>query len=468
MRRALSLVIYTFIACQYTIGTPPCAFRIVSPQTGDVFADVGVHLALDIGVVPRESKLCFRINEDDAGCTVGDLKRPDLRLQTDGYTEGVHSITASLYAGDGQHKCTESVQFGILPLAGVNQTWWNGHTTGQVGYQDTIERLLSTFLASVAPSFRLNSRFLGPSLDLIVDEQSGETDQSSPEHTAPPTSLVVAFGGNSSRSSIDSMMAQFSDAKRFTRMLFVYDNSDWSDMSWIEDTIVVRVQGKMKWWFVKRFLTPDVASQHRFIHVLDDDVTLPPGAFSIERYEGILEARGLDIAQPSHTADSQTTHQMLFQRVGSEGDWTNFAECGPFVSFRGSVWPCVYDLLQSDLVTGYGYDLLWGPRCAPTSTAVVHAVAVKHENTKGASRRPNFYAQSVAEGLTLFARERKRFQGTPGKASDGDMVDQSSIRGSNRAVKEWLPMEYRYKGVPQDMVRFMTFEMADGMEVAEN
>ena len=89
------------------------------------------------------------------------------------------------------------------------------------------------------------------------------------------------------------------------------------------------------------------------------------------------------------------------QQKGRGTVFTNFAECGPFIAFDTKAWPCVYNILQSDVTCGYGYDLVWS-HCG--ATAVLHQHEMVHENRKPASNRPNFVMRCAAEGLTLFQR----------------------------------------------------------------
>jgi hypothetical protein len=55
-------------------------------------------------------------------------------------------------------------------------------------------------------------------------------------------------------------------------MLLHYDMSDWSQFPWYEHVISIRFPGQMKWWYVKRFVTPEMAESYDYIAVFDDDV----------------------------------------------------------------------------------------------------------------------------------------------------------------------------------------------------
>lgn len=165
----------------------------------------------------------------------------------------------------------------------------------------------------------------------------------------------------------DGTLATF-DAAACTVVLLVYDASDWRDVAAATQATVVRAPGQMKWWYVKRFLHPDLvpgAADGGYSHVvvLDEDVTLAPG-FDARRFFGLATRLGLDLVQPAHDAVPPGTRLEPFlvrdarRAVDAHGGFvgyrTNFVECGPFVAVSARAWRCVWGLLQPDLVTGFG------------------------------------------------------------------------------------------------------------------
>ena len=202
-------------------------------------------------------------------------------------------------------------------------------------------------------------------------------------------------------------------------LLCTYDDTDWSTEPWASSTrvVTVRASGQMKWWFVKRFMAPAVVAGYEYVTLLDDDVSLPASMFSLPVFLHTLRRHGVAIGQPSHGARGGTTFQFLEHDPAGPavGWWTNFVECGPLLAVHTAVWPCVWDLLQPDVTSGYGYDLVWGPVCAPHNTAVLNALALLHEDVGAASSRPNGFTRMVAEGVTLFRRLRDGgWRGVPG------------------------------------------------------
>merc|ERR1711871_1332681 len=124
---------------------------------------------------------------------------------------------------------------------------------------------------------------------------------------------------------------------------------------------------------------------------------------------------GMKIGQPANGEGSYGSHKVVrlkeeitvdgngkTSRSSPVGTWTNFVECGPFVFFSAEVWPCVYSILQPDLVCGYGYDLIWA-NCAPNHTGVLHKHTIVHENRKpGSGANKNFGTRCGAEGIFAF------------------------------------------------------------------
>ena len=172
--------------------------------------------------------------------------------------------------------------------------------------------------------------------------------------------LCGARGGNGTLASFEPTACSV--------VLFVYDESDWRDVAHATGATVARVRGQMKWWYVKRFLHPDLvpgaSAGYSHVVVLDEDVTLAPG-FDASRFFSLAAQLQLDLVQPAHDAQPAGTRLEAFlvrdprRGVDSPGGAfvgyrTNFVECGPFVAVSARAWPCVWKLLQPDLVTGYG------------------------------------------------------------------------------------------------------------------
>ena len=213
------------------------------------------------------------------------------------------------------------------------------------------------------------------------------------------TTLFVTFAGKNSIDEINQLALRITSDPTMSFMLFAYDRTNWAQFDWVDKAIVVTVTGTMKWRFVKTFLHPDIIRAYAHLIIMDEDCSIEH--LNITLFLSDMKRDNVMIGQPSNGEGSYGSHEVVRQQIGRNTVFTNFAECGPFITFDTNAWPCVYDILQSDVTCGYGYDLMWS-HCG--ATAVLHQHFMVHENRKPASSRPNFVMRCAAEGMTLFQR----------------------------------------------------------------
>jgi hypothetical protein len=269
---------------------------------------------------------------------------------------------------------------------------WDNYVQSFYNTTHTLERLKDQpdIIARVSdPTFPINSferlpNLIGP--QLVKDIQ-------------PPTTLIVTFAGKSSVEQINGLARQFVEDSNISFILFAYDRFNWAQFDWVEKAVVIRVTKQMKWRFVKTFLHPSNVAAYKHLIIMDEDCSI--ARLDVASFLSDMTRDDVMIGQPSNGEGSYGSHEVVRQQPGRGTVLTNFAECGPFIAFDTKVWPCVFDLLQSDITCGYGYDLIWS-HCG--RTAVLHQHEMVHENRKPASNRPNFVMRCAAEGLTLFQR----------------------------------------------------------------
>ena len=133
--------------------------------------------------------------------------------------------------------------------------------------------------------------------------------------------------------------------------------------------------------------------------VLDDDVELVPDF--LERFLGLCEGVGLQIAQPAQTRLSHAAWPIVRRRGGSLVRETRFVEIGPVTAFGRAA---AAELLPfPDVQFGWGLDNHWSAVAAERGwrMGVTDAVPVRHE------RRPvavNYaHGEAVAEARQLLA-----------------------------------------------------------------
>ena len=112
--------------------------------------------------------------------------------------------------------------------------------------------------------------------------------------------------------------------------------------------------------------------------VVDDDVGLPH-AF-LDRFLGICEAFGLDLAQPAQTLRSHSAWKVTRRRPASLVRVTRFVEIGPVTAFGRRA---AAELLPfPELRFGWGLDLHWAAVAGRHGwrLGVVDALPVRHES----------------------------------------------------------------------------------------
>ena len=211
--------------------------------------------------------------------------------------------------------------------------------------------------------------------------------------------LLVTFAGKNSIDEINQLALRITSDPSMSFMLFAYDRTNWAQFDWVDKAVVITVSNTMKWRFVKTFLHPDIIRAYEHLIIMDEDCSIEH--LNVTSFLSDMKRDNVMIGQPSNGEGSYGSHEVVRQQIGRNTVFTNFAECGPFITFDTNVWPCVYDILQSDVTCGYGYDLMWS-HCG--ATAVLHQHFMVHENRKPASSRPNFVMRCAAEGMTLFQR----------------------------------------------------------------
>ncbi|XP_022883456.1 uncharacterized protein LOC111400269 [Olea europaea var. sylvestris] len=175
--------------------------------------------------------------------------------------------------------------------------------------------------------------------------------------------------GLDQKSNIDAAVKKFS--VDFQIMLFHYDGrtSDWDQFEWSRRAIHVSVRKQTKWWYAKRFLHPDIVAAYDYIFIWDED--LGTEHFNAEKYIQLVKKHRLDISQPG-LEPNDVTWEMTKRRGDGEvhkdteekPGWCSdprFPPCAAFVEimapvFSREAWRCFWQMIQNDLVHGWGLD----------------------------------------------------------------------------------------------------------------
>ncbi|CAH2047875.1 unnamed protein product [Thlaspi arvense] len=292
--------------------------------------------------------------------------------------------------------------------------------------------------------------------------------------------LLAIPVGLKQKDNVDAIVKKFLPAN-FTVILFHYDgNMDrWWDLEWSSKAIHIVAHNQTKWWFAKRFLHPDIVSIYDYVFLWDEDLGVEN--FNPQKYLRIVKSAGLEISQPAlHPNSTEVHHRItvrsrtkIFHRrvYDSRGNMkcSNASEgppCTGFVEgmapvFSRSAWFCTWNLIQNDLVHGWGMDMKLG-YCAQgdrsKKVGIVDSEYIFHQGiqTLGGSGYPEKKnsARSVVNrrrgSATFDSRTEIRRQSTwelqtfkerwnRAVAEDKNWVDRSSSTrnriGNNRRLK---------------------------------
>ncbi|KAH7279262.1 hypothetical protein KP509_37G012500 [Ceratopteris richardii] len=191
-----------------------------------------------------------------------------------------------------------------------------------------------------------------------------------------PKYLVTFTVGFEQREIIKAAVSKFS--KDWTIVFFHYDGrvNEWDQYDWAQRAIHISARKQTKWWFANRFLHPDVVAPFEYIFIWDEDLGVEH--FDGEEYIRLVKKHGLEISQPGLEPNRGLTWQMT-KRLGNSEVHKNTTEkpgwchdpysppCAGFVEimapvFSKSAWRCAWNLIQNDLVHGWGLDFALG-RC---------------------------------------------------------------------------------------------------------
>ncbi|KNE56819.1 hypothetical protein AMAG_02593 [Allomyces macrogynus ATCC 38327] len=196
--------------------------------------------------------------------------------------------------------------------------------------------------------------------------------------------LIAIPAGNKAKPMVDKLVRRFG-LDQFAFMIFHWDNATWYEYDWYRHVTAVRALGQTKYWFAKRYLTPDVVQVYDYIWLWDDDIELD-ASFDPVDFTRILKDFNVHFAQPSllhgeHGLQGNVVHK----RKGSDiGRFTSFVEVMIPIVSRGA-WPCAWRLIPWDARATWGVDNVWYPVCGAYGYcrfAVIDAHPVKHMDTR--------------------------------------------------------------------------------------
>ncbi|KAJ3373580.1 hypothetical protein GGF31_000421 [Allomyces arbusculus] len=259
---------------------------------------------------------------------------------------------------------------------------WEDVDTGQ---------LVAAALAQVSEEITTEAETRRPQLSPAVPAATA--------HARAPGLLAIPVGSKS-RANFAPLLAQFRrDA--FDCIVFHYEPADTDDTAqWAADVphytdcVSVRVPGQTKFWFAKRFLTPDtLGTAYDYLFLWDDDAALPTPDWSALSMVHVLQRYHIHVAQPallSGVPNKPQAHLVKWHAptgdpVPSPARFTNFVEV-MFPIYSTAAWrTCAWSALPYDGRSYWGTDNAMYPLCVSRGYcrfAVVDVLPVHHRDAR--------------------------------------------------------------------------------------
>ncbi|XP_074332184.1 uncharacterized protein LOC141669276 isoform X2 [Apium graveolens] len=250
-------------------------------------------------------------------------------------------------------------------------------------------------------------------------------------NVSSPCYLLAIPVGIKQKENVDNIVQKFLPVN-FTIILFHYDGKmdEWLNFDWSNHAIHIVAQNQTKWWFAKRFLHPSVVSPYDYIFLWDEDLGIEN--FDPRSYLNIVKSQGFEISQPALDPNSSGIHHMItvrskhkpfHRRIYGRGrtrcsNETEGPPCSGFVEgmapvFSRSAWHCTWNLIQNDLVHGWGMDMKLG-YCAQ-NIGVVDSEYLVHQDIPtlgGRSAKKGRKTKEFLKRHSIDVRSQIRYQST--------------------------------------------------------
>ncbi|KAL6646078.1 hypothetical protein ACP70R_017686 [Stipagrostis hirtigluma subsp. patula] len=262
----------------------------------------------------------------------------------------------------------EDKNSGLTAQAILNHAWTTARNARGNGSDPSSNDTLKIYV----PTNPRGAESLAPGIVVPESDFYQRRLWGNPDEDLPfkPKYLVTFTVGISQKENINRAVRKFSD--NFAILLFHYDGrvSEWDEFEWSKRAIHISVRRQAKWWYVKRFLHPDIVAPYEYIFIWDEDLGVDH--FNAEEYIKLVKKYRLEISQPGLEPDKGLTWQMTKRRgdrqvhkdTEEREGWCSdphVPPCAAFVEimapvFSRDAWRCVWHMIQNDLVHGWGLD----------------------------------------------------------------------------------------------------------------
>ena len=183
-------------------------------------------------------------------------------------------------------------------------------------------------------------------------------------------SLIATFWGEKSKEKwISQNMLSSFPSDSFDYVVFLYDNSSWLAHPGYKQFIWIRVDRQLRYWFLKRFLSPTILKAYDFLWIIDDDAQF---SFRPLHYQCVIKRLDIHLSAPARLTGplSHGITRTNWEFKNRIGRWVDFVEVGPIVILSSIAWQCIYRYLDASTSSGWGLDMIWcnivARRCWPT------------------------------------------------------------------------------------------------------
>eukprot|EP01112_Ceratiomyxa_fruticulosa_P018343 TRINITY_DN5843_c0_g1_i1.p1 TRINITY_DN5843_c0_g1~~TRINITY_DN5843_c0_g1_i1.p1 ORF type:complete len:616 (-),score=92.80 TRINITY_DN5843_c0_g1_i1:132-1979(-) len=171
--------------------------------------------------------------------------------------------------------------------------------------------------------------------------------------------------------------------------LSVYTNP-FTQFAWFNKVVWVSVKSQSRFWYYKRFITPEMARHYEYLWFFDDDCDI--NDLNALDVQNIMHARDISIAQISYNTKlgPKGLHIHTSQREPDPqnphiGRWTTFTEIGPALVWSSAAYQCGWHSIMLDTSCGFGIDGRWVDYCQITKAAIIDKYSIIHKDLKTAT-----------------------------------------------------------------------------------
>lgn len=161
----------------------------------------------------------------------------------------------------------------------------------------------------------------------------------------------------------------------FDYIIFTFDGVSLEEE--IFDKCTVISEKGRRWYFMKKYVTPALVNQYKYVFIWPDDIDIEN--FSYSNFINVIKRNRLQVVQPALTEQSYCSHPLLFKKNDVPvGRLVDFVEIMVPV-FTAKSWRVFWKYINYEKnPCGWGMDELMCSLCGFSKVGVVDSEAVTH------------------------------------------------------------------------------------------